>query len=139
MDFGHEWTNCFKIDDDEYLPESTYWWHIMPCVAISATTLCWCRFCHMGASRSVNAQGQFVRDRMSEPYELGRPKIKTWKRNRKRKEKKGKGTKEEAACSTFLGRHTPFFLLECHCRLVLGLWFVSWSVCFKIPHLSLHT
>ena len=59
---------------------------------------------------SVNAQGQFVRDRMSEPYELGRPKIKPWKRNKKRKEKKGKGTKEEAACSTFVRQAHSFFL-----------------------------
>ena len=31
-------------------------------------------------------QGQFGRNRLSEPYELGKPKNKTWKRNEKRTE-----------------------------------------------------
>ena len=39
MDFSHEWTNCFKVDDDEYLPESRYWWYVMPCVAILTAAL----------------------------------------------------------------------------------------------------
>ena len=145
MDFDHEWTNCVKIDDDEYFPESRYWWYIMPCIA-KLTAVLWMTMLPHGFvpwAGAIWANAYVIgwvrhicwRKNNLTQQAVGKEKKKEGGRKRgkgrrRREEKKGRErttrdrTKEKKEKAGKQQVHTFSSWMECQCRLVLSLWFM---------------
>ena len=134
MNCYHEWTHRFQVDDDENSPRLTYWWNVMPCIAVLTSSMVVAILPHGFVPGAGSIWGNaYVIGRVSMSHmdwgkKLHEDACRRKRKDRKRKERnrksKQEGNKDAATCLQLERQAHSFPFLGCHCRLVLSLWFV---------------